>query len=92
MCKREILQSYSRDEADHTRELYVSFVVTSDDINPDEITERTGVTPNRAWRKGEKWSTERVSEETGKFVKHELKRVNGVWVISSEKKNSIFIC
>ncbi len=86
MCKLEILQSYSNDEPDHTQELSVEYLITSDDLISGEITRKTGIAPERCWQKGQKWYAERISKETGEVLKYELTRVNGIWVISSEKK------
>jgi hypothetical protein len=64
-------------------EVEVHYSIVSDKLNPDWITEKTGITPTKSWYKGQPWHWKHVSIKTGKLEEGDAHKTNGVWSVSS---------
>ena len=81
----EILQTISFNEEDNTKKAYVDFRIRSDILNPQEVSQELGVTPTRAWEKGEKYLGKARNPDTKEFYTEWHEQPWGMWHLNTEK-------
>jgi hypothetical protein len=78
----EILQDYIFDERNYVKSVRVAYTITADELNPEFITESSGIGPTDCWRMGD--SQVRTNPRTGQSVV--AKNINGLWRISTKSQ------
>ena len=78
------LQEVSFDEDDITKDLFVDYAFRSDILDPEGLTSNLGITPSRAYAKGEKYQGRVLNVNTGEVENTWNERWTGIWAISTK--------
>lgn len=65
--------------------VFVDFRICADSLNPEEVSTNLGITPSRAFAKGEKYLGKTRNPESKEISEVWRERPRGIWAIDSKK-------
>lgn len=73
------------DFAENAKKAFVDFRICSDELNPEEISNRIGVIPTRAFTKGKKYLGKTRNPNTKEISEIWRERPRGIWAVDSKQ-------